>query len=196
MWVSLLLAAVTIRKSMLFRWIRIDGLIGKLFGLLSASYLSTKLWMGQSFKRGCMGPCVCVHHRIPHFSSRVKGCVNRLVRWGCNDLGLLQTTDLAEEFRNKKQKFIEHPKVLSILALTSIKQEGKTMAKLKECISKQIAEANKGEKFTWLDTKVQQLDNMLKNMVSNTQIWSCQLWRSFSCQWHQVWVMDVELERR
>lgn len=38
--------------------------------------------------------------------------------WGC-----FRATDLGEEFR--KQKFVEHPKALSILALTSIEREGR-----------------------------------------------------------------------
>jgi len=40
--------------------------------------------------------------------------------------GTLKATDLGEEFR--KAKFIEHPKVLSILALTSLEREGKSIA--------------------------------------------------------------------
>ena len=79
--------------------------------------------------------------------------------WGC-----FRATDMGEEFR--KQKFIEHPKALSILALTSIEREGKTMQRLEERIAKQIADANKGDKFTKLDTKVQQLDNKIKNIIA------------------------------
>ena len=40
--------------------------------------------------------------------------------------GSFKATDLAEEY--KKQKFIEHPKVCSILALTSIEREGNSIA--------------------------------------------------------------------
>lgn len=40
--------------------------------------------------------------------------------------GSFKATDLGEEFR--KAKFIEHPKVLSILALTSLEREGKSIA--------------------------------------------------------------------
>ena len=79
--------------------------------------------------------------------------------WGC-----FRATDLAEEFR--KQKFVEHPKALSILALTSIEREGKTMQKLEERMAKQIADAAKGDKFTKLDTKLQQLDNKIKNIIA------------------------------
>lgn len=79
--------------------------------------------------------------------------------WGC-----FRATDLGEEFR--KQKFVEHPKALSILALTSIEREGKTMQKLEDRIAKQIADAGKGDKFTKLDTKIQQLDNKIKNIIA------------------------------
>jgi len=40
--------------------------------------------------------------------------------------GSFKATNWAEEF--KRQKFIEHPKVVSILALTSIEREGKSVA--------------------------------------------------------------------
>ena len=79
--------------------------------------------------------------------------------WGC-----FKATDLAEEFR--KQKFDEHPKALSILALTSIEREGKSMALLEQRIAKQIAEANKGDKFTKLDTRIQTVENKLKNLCA------------------------------
>lgn len=79
--------------------------------------------------------------------------------WGC-----FKATDLAEEFR--KQKFVEHPKALSILALTSIEREGKSMALLEQRIAKQIAEANKGDKFTKLDTRIQTVENKLKNLCA------------------------------
>ena len=81
--------------------------------------------------------------------------------WGC-----FKATDLAEEFR--KQKYVEHPKALAILALTSIEREGKTMALLEDRIAKLVADGTKGEKdrITRLDTKVQQLDNKVKNIVA------------------------------
>lgn len=79
--------------------------------------------------------------------------------WGC-----FKATDLGEEFR--KQKFVEHPKALSILALTSIEREGKTMALLEQRIAKQIADANKNDKITKLDTRVQTVENKLKNIIS------------------------------
>ena len=41
--------------------------------------------------------------------------------------GSFKATDLAEEYK-KQEKFIEHPKVCSILALTSIEHEGKSIA--------------------------------------------------------------------
>ena len=79
--------------------------------------------------------------------------------WGC-----FKATDLAEEFR--KQKYIEHPKALAILALTSIEREGKTMALLEQRIAKQIADANKGDKLTKLDTRIQTVENKLKNIIA------------------------------
>lgn len=79
--------------------------------------------------------------------------------WVC-----FKATDLAEEFRS--QKFVEHPKALSILALTSIEREGKTMALLEQRISKQITEAGKSDKLTKLDTRVQTMENKIKNIVA------------------------------
>jgi hypothetical protein len=79
--------------------------------------------------------------------------------WGC-----FKATDLAEEFR--AQKFVEHPKALSILALTSIEREGKSMALLEQRIAKQIAEASKSDKLMKLDTRVQTVENKLKNIIA------------------------------
>jgi len=79
--------------------------------------------------------------------------------WGC-----FKATDLAEEFR--RQKFVEHPKALSILALTSIEREGKSMVLLEQRIAKQIAEANKSDKLMKLDTRVQTVENKLKNIIA------------------------------
>ena len=79
--------------------------------------------------------------------------------WGC-----FKATDLGEEFRS--QKFIEHPKALAILALTSIEREGKSMELLEQRIAKQIAEANKNDKVTRLDTRIQTLENKFKNIVA------------------------------
>eukprot|EP00956_Cyclotella_meneghiniana_P030544 scaffold77143_cov87-Cyclotella_meneghiniana.AAC.1 len=79
--------------------------------------------------------------------------------WGC-----FRATDMAEEYR--QQKYVEHPKALSILALTSIEREGKTMAKLEERVDKKIADAGKGDKLTKLDTRIQQLENKFKNMIA------------------------------
>ena len=70
----------------------------------------------------------------------------------------------AEEFR--QQKFVEHPKALSILALTSIEREGKTMALLEQRIAKQIADAGKSDKLVKLDTRVQTVENKIKNIIS------------------------------
>jgi hypothetical protein len=69
-----------------------------------------------------------------------------------------------EEFR--KQKFVEHPKALSILALTSIEREGKTMALLELKIAKQLADSKGGEKLTKLDTRISALENKLKNLMT------------------------------
>lgn len=79
--------------------------------------------------------------------------------WGC-----FKATDLAEEFR--AQKFVEHPKALSISALTSIEREGKSMALLEQRIAKQIAEASKSDKLMKLDTRVQTVENKLKNIIA------------------------------
>ena len=83
--------------------------------------------------------------------------------WGC-----FKATDLAEEFR--LQKFVEHHKALAILALTSIEREGKSMSSLEDRTDRKVAEAtaNKAEKsaVTRLDTRVQTLENKLKNIVA------------------------------
>ncbi|KAL3801856.1 hypothetical protein ACHAWO_003862 [Cyclotella atomus] len=82
--------------------------------------------------------------------------------------GCFKATDLAEEFR--RQKFIEHPKALSILALTSMEREGKTKALLEDHIDKKIAEATKGgDKFTKLDTRIQTMENKFKNLSPRIQ---------------------------
>jgi hypothetical protein len=78
--------------------------------------------------------------------------------------GALKATDHIEEFR--KQKFVEHPKALSILALTSIEREGKTMALLESKIAKQLADSKGGEKLTKLDTRISALENKLKNLMT------------------------------
>ena len=68
--------------------------------------------------------------------------------WGC-----FKAMNLAEEFR--KKKVVEHPKALSILALTSIEREGKSMVLLEQRIAKQIADAIKGYKIVKFDTLIQ-----------------------------------------
>lgn len=78
--------------------------------------------------------------------------------------GAFKATDLAEEFRT--QNFVEHPKALSILALTSIEREGKTMELLEQRVAKQIADAGKGDKLTKLDTRIQTVENKLKNIIA------------------------------
>lgn len=79
--------------------------------------------------------------------------------------GCFKAPDLAEEFR--RQKFIEHPKALSILALTSMEREGKTKALLEDHIDKKIADATKGgDKFTKLDTRIQTMENKFKNLLA------------------------------
>lgn len=78
--------------------------------------------------------------------------------------GALRATDHVEEFR--RQKFVEHPKALSILALTSIEREGKTMALLETKIAKQIADVKTGDKFTKLDTRISAMENKLKNLFT------------------------------
>lgn len=68
--------------------------------------------------------------------------------------GSFKATDLAEEF--KRQKFIEHPKVVSILALTSIEREGKSVA---DAIA-----AAKGDKeaVAKIEKRVQAIETQLK----------------------------------
>jgi hypothetical protein len=78
--------------------------------------------------------------------------------WGC-----FKATDLAEEFR--KQKYVEHPKALGVLALTSIEREGKTMALLEERMKKIINNA-KNDKLNKLETRVQTVENKLKTLVT------------------------------
>jgi hypothetical protein len=82
--------------------------------------------------------------------------------------GAFKATDFTEDFRNKK--FVKHHTALAILALTSIEREGKTMALLEEKIEKKLAESSKTDKvvdkITKLDTRVQTLENKIKNMVA------------------------------
>ena len=65
---------------------------------------------------------------------------------------------------------MEHHKALAILALTSIEREGKSMSSLEDRTDRKVAEAtaNKAEKsaVTRLDTRVQTLENKLKNIVA------------------------------
>lgn len=70
--------------------------------------------------------------------------------------GSFKATDLAEEF--KRQKFIEHPKVVSILALTSIEREGKLVA--------DAVAAAKGDKeaIAKLDKCLQGIETQLKTL--------------------------------
>ena len=70
--------------------------------------------------------------------------------------GSFKVTDFAEEF--KRQKFIEHPKVVSILALTSIEREGKSVADA-------IASA-KGDKeaIAKVEKRVQAIETQLKTL--------------------------------
>ena len=75
--------------------------------------------------------------------------------------GSFKATDLGEEFR--KAKFIEHPKTLSILALTSLEREGKS-----------IAEAMAGiqsEKYliTKLANRVKIIEAQIKSINSKIQ---------------------------
>jgi hypothetical protein len=78
--------------------------------------------------------------------------------WGC-----FKATDLAEEFR--KQKYVEHSKALGILALTSIEREGKTMQMLEERMKKLIENA-KSDKLNKLETRVQTMENKMKNIMT------------------------------
>jgi len=70
--------------------------------------------------------------------------------------GSFKATDLAEDF--KRQKFIEHPKVVSILALTSIEREGKSVA--------EALAAVKGDKdaVAKLEKRVQTIETQLKTL--------------------------------
>jgi hypothetical protein len=70
--------------------------------------------------------------------------------------GSMKATDLAEEF--KKQKFIEHPKVVSILALTSIEREGKAINDALKDIKAEKETVNKVEK------RVQAVETTIKNL--------------------------------
>jgi hypothetical protein len=78
--------------------------------------------------------------------------------WGC-----FKATDFAEEFR--RQKFVEHPKALSILALTSIEREGKNLAAMEERVKKLI-ESAKGDKITKMETRLQTIENKVKNLIT------------------------------
>lgn len=70
--------------------------------------------------------------------------------------GSMKATDLAEEF--KKQKFIEHPKVVSILALTSIEREGKAISDALKDLK-----ADK-ESIAKIERRVQALETTNKNL--------------------------------
>lgn len=74
----------------------------------------------------------------------------------------LKATDFIEEFR--KAKFIEHPKALAILALTSIEREGKAQELLEERLKK-LVEAGVSAKYSRLETRVQTAENKLKSIV-------------------------------
>jgi hypothetical protein len=79
--------------------------------------------------------------------------------WGC-----FKATDYTEEFR--AQKFVQHHKASAILALTTLEREGKAMSLLEEKIEKKLAEGNKSDKLTKLDTRIQVLENKFKNMIA------------------------------
>jgi hypothetical protein len=79
--------------------------------------------------------------------------------WGC-----FKATDYTEEFR--AQKFVQHHKALAILALTTLEREGKAMSLLEEKIEKKLAEGNKSDKLTKLDTRIQVLENKFKNIIA------------------------------
>jgi hypothetical protein len=80
--------------------------------------------------------------------------------WGC-----FKATDFAEDFR--KQKFVEHPKALAILALTSIECEGKNLAAMEERVRKVIDTATK-DKLTKIETRVQAVENKVMNFSLRT----------------------------
>jgi hypothetical protein len=76
--------------------------------------------------------------------------------WGC-----FKATDFAEDFR--RQKFVEHPKALAILALTSIEREGKNLSAMEERVKKLIDSATK-DKLTKIDSRVQTVETKVKNI--------------------------------
>ena len=78
--------------------------------------------------------------------------------WGC-----FKATDFAKEFC--RQKFVEHPKALSILALTSIKREGKNLEAMKELVKKLI-ESAKGDKISKMETRLQTIENKVKSLIT------------------------------
>jgi hypothetical protein len=76
--------------------------------------------------------------------------------WGC-----FKATDFAEDFR--RQKFVEHPKALAILALTSIEREGKNLSSMEERVKKVIDSATK-DKLTKIESRVQIVETKVKNI--------------------------------
>lgn len=78
--------------------------------------------------------------------------------WAC-----FKATDHIEEFR--KAKFIEHPKALSILALTTLEHEAKAMEALEER-AKKLIEAASNSKISRLETRMQTAENKIKNIIA------------------------------
>ena len=78
--------------------------------------------------------------------------------WAC-----FKATDHIEEFR--KAKFIEHPKALSILALTTLEHEAKAMEALEDRAKKLIEAAN-NSKISRLETRMQTAENKIKNIIA------------------------------
>ena len=74
--------------------------------------------------------------------------------------GSFIATDFAEEFR--KQKYVEHPKALSIIALTSIEREGKALAEITALLESR--DKDKADRKKDLEPRVQALENKMKNI--------------------------------
>lgn len=75
--------------------------------------------------------------------------------------GSFKATDLGEEFR--KAKFIEHPKTLSILALTSLEREGKSIAEAMDGIQ------SEKDSIIKLANRVKMAENQIKEIKSKIQ---------------------------
>jgi hypothetical protein len=74
--------------------------------------------------------------------------------WGC-----FKATDFAEEFC--RQKFVEHPKALTI----RIEQEGKNLEAMEERVKKLI-ESAKGDKISKMETRLQTIENKVKSLIT------------------------------